>query len=73
MANTISPTFSDEDLQTQLRLQFPVEEMWNINFKPFFNQITDEGEYFQLRFRNRVFLIDKISGVVTEKEENEVN
>lgn len=66
MANTVSQNFSDEDLETQLRLQFPYNKMHDIDFKVFFNQITDEGEYFQLRLRGRVFRINKQTGEVRE-------
>ena len=66
MANTVSPNFSDEDLETQIRLQFPYNQMHDTDFKIFFNQITDEGEYYQLKLRGRVFRIDKQFGEVTE-------
>jgi len=66
MANTVSPNFTDEDLETQIRLQFPYNQMHDTNFKIFFNQITDEGEYFQLRLRGRVFRINKQTGEVRE-------
>ena len=66
MANTVSQNFSDEDLETQIRLQFPYSQMHDTNFKIFFNQITDEGEYFQLRLRGRVFRINKQTGEVRE-------
>lgn len=67
MANTISENFTDEELEVQLRSQFPYTEMWDVNFKVFFNQITDEQDYFQLRFRGRIFKINKQTGEVTEK------
>ncbi len=66
MVNTISPYFSDEDLEHQLRLQFELEEMFTMDFRSVFNQITDEGEYLQLKLRNRIFHIDKVTGGVSE-------
>ena len=66
MTNTLSPYFSDEELETQLRLQFEEEDMFTIEFKSFFNQIEDVGDCFQLRFRNRLFNIDKVTGDVTQ-------
>ena len=68
MVNTVSEYFTDEDLEQQLRLQFNEEEMWDMDFKTVFSQIEDTGEFLQLRLRNKVFLIDKITGVVEEKE-----
>lgn len=62
-----SPYFSDEDLETQLRLQFEVDEMFDMDFSTIFNQIVDNGKNkYYLRLRNREFLIDKISGSVEE-------
>ena len=66
MANTISEYFTDEDLEQSLRLQFELEEMWSMDFRSVFNQITDEGEYLQLKLRGRIFKIDKITGGVSE-------
>ena len=66
MANTISEYFTDEDLEQSLRLQFELEEMWSMDFRSVFNQITDEGDYLQLKLRGRIFKIDKITGGVTE-------
>lgn len=66
MTNTISDYFTDEDLVTQLTLQFDEEEMHTFNFKRIFHEIEDIGDCFQLRIRKRIFNIDKISGTVTE-------
>ena len=68
MTNTFSPYFTDEDLEQSLRLMFEYDEMWDMDFRTVFNQITDEGDYFQLRLRGRVFRIDKITGGVSEVE-----
>lgn len=66
MANSISPYFTDEDLEIQLRLQFNYDEMFDMDFRTVFGQIEDVGECFQLKLRNRVFNIDKITGIVSE-------
>jgi hypothetical protein len=69
MANTVSDYFTDEDLESQLMLQFEYEEMHTMDFRTVFSQIEDMGEFLQLRLRNRVFKIDKITGGVSEVEE----
>lgn len=66
MANTISPYFTDEDLESQLRMQFPYEQMYDMDFKTVFNQIEDIGDCFELRLRGYIFHIDKITGTVTK-------
>lgn len=64
----LSEYFTDEELISQLRLQFDWEEMWDIDFTTIFQSIEDMGDYFSLNFRNRVFHIDKITGIVVEVE-----
>ena len=66
MTNTVSDYFTDEDLEQQLRLQFDESEMWDMDFRTVFSQITDIGDCFQLRLRGRVFNIDKITGGIVE-------
>ena len=66
MVNTVSEYFTDEDLEQQLRLQFDEEEQWDMDFRTVFSQITDEGDYFQLKLRNRVFNIDRITAGIVE-------
>ena len=68
MANTVSDYFTDEDLESNLRLEFEYEEMFDMDFRTVFNQIEDMGEFLQLRLRGRVFQIDKITGGVNEVE-----
>lgn len=63
---SISPYFTDEDLENQLRLQFSDEKQWDIDFKIFFNQIEDMGNYFYFKIRGREFSIDKITGIVID-------
>lgn len=62
----LSPYFTDEELVSQLRLQFEYEDMWDIDFTTIFQAIEDLGDYYSLEFRNRHFQINKITGEVTE-------
>ena len=66
MTNTVSPYFTDEDVCSQLRLQYSMEEMWRIDFKALLSQITDIGDVYQLKIQGRTFNIDKITGGITE-------
>ena len=62
----LSPYFSDEDLISQLRVQFDYDKMFDFDFKQIFSQIVErENDYF-LRLRGRQFSIDKRTGGVTE-------
>ena len=62
----LSSYFTEEDLISQLRLQFDYEEMFDFDFKQIFGQIEERDTDYFLRFRGRKFSIDKITGVVTE-------
>lgn len=62
----IGDYFTDAELESQLRLQFDPEEQWDMDFRTVFNQIIDRGGDLYLRFRNREFSIDKITGAVTD-------
>ena len=62
----LSPYFTDNDLESQLRLQFDPVEQWDIDFKTVFSQIEDLGSCFYLKLRGREFGIDKITGIVVE-------
>jgi hypothetical protein len=64
--NTLSDYFTDEELETQLKTHLKEEEMHTINFKTLFHEIQDEGDCFSLRLKGKRFLIDKITGTVTE-------
>ena len=66
MVNSISPYFSDEDVCTQLRMQYSSDEMWNIDFKTLLKQVVEKGEVFELKIKDRLFQIDKITGGVSE-------
>ena len=62
----LSDYFTDEDLESQLRSQFDYDEMWDVDFKTIFNHIQDIGSVLELRFRGKVFHIDKVTASVTE-------
>lgn len=65
---TVSPFFSDEDLVTQLMMQFDDDVRYTMDYRTVFNQIEDEGDCLSLRLRGRRFLIDKVTGIVKEAE-----
>ena len=62
----VSEYFTDDELETQLRMQFDYDKMWTINFRNFFNNIIDNGSYLYLKIYDREFNIDPLTGVVTE-------
>lgn len=64
----LSPYFTDEELISQLRLQFDYDDMWDVDFTTIFQSIEDIGDFFCLNFRNRCFHIDKITRIVIEVE-----
>ena len=66
MVNSISPYFSDDDVCTQLRMQYSSDEMWNIDFKTLLKQVVEKGDVFELKIKERLFQIDKITGGVVE-------
>lgn len=68
MGFTVSPFFSDEDLETQLMMQFDDDVRYTMDYRTVFNQIEDEGDCLSLRLRGRRFLIDKVTGIVKEAE-----
>lgn len=61
--------FDEESLETQLRTCFNHDEMWDINFKPSINQMTETTEGFIIEIKGKKILIDKISGLVLNVEE----
>ena len=56
--------FTDDELVSQLRMQFPREKQYSIDFYKWLNTIklTDKGYVIQVE--NRKFLVDTILGVV---------
>lgn len=66
MTNTVSDYFTDEDLEQSLRTMFEYEEMFDMDFRTVFSQISDDGDFFKLNLRGRCFKIDKVTGGVME-------
>lgn len=65
----VSEFFTDEDLCTQIRLQFDEDGQWDTDLRLFLNNVIDRGGDYYLEFRNRRFSIDKITGAVTDLDE----
>ena len=61
-----SDYFTEEDLISQLKLQFEYDEMFDVDFESFFNQIVERENDFFFKFRGRKFSIDKITGIIEE-------
>ena len=66
---SVSDYFTDEELESQLRLQYDDTEQWTIDYRLFFNQIVDNGDSLYLKINEREFDIDKITGEVTDLNE----
>ena len=66
---SVSDYFTDEELESQLRLQYDDTEQWTIDYRLFFNQIEDNGDSLYLKINEREFSIDKITGEVTDLNE----
>lgn len=66
---SVSDYFTDEELESQLRLQYDDTEQWTIDYRLFFNQIEDNGDSLYLKINDREFSIDKITGEVTDLNE----
>jgi hypothetical protein len=62
----ISENFTDEELEAQLRSQFEEDEQWDMDFTTIFTFIVDRGVDLYLEFRGRKFVIDKLTGNVSE-------
>ena len=57
---------TDEELISNLRLFFSEEEMWDTDYRLWLNNIEDLDNCLYLKFRGREFVIDKITGAVSE-------
>ena len=65
----LSEYYEDSDVIEQLRSFFDEGLQYNIDFNVALALIEDYDEnLFIVKIRNRKFLIDKITGVVTEEE-----
>ena len=68
MAFTLTPYVPDDEICSQLRMFFPLEQQWTIDFANLLSQAVDRGEYYTLDIMKRKFKIHKITGSVTEVE-----
>lgn len=62
----LSEYFSDDDIITQLRLQFEEDNMWDTDFRIFLNTAEEIGGDFYITVRGRSFVIDGVTGEVSE-------
>lgn len=68
MANTLSEFCTDEDIIDSLRLMFDYEEMHTVDWYTVLGQVEElDDDYLLLRFRGRVFKIDRLTGSVSEE------
>ena len=49
-----------------MRMFFPLEQQWTIDFNNLLAQAVDRGEYYTLQVLEKRFKIDKITGMVSE-------
>ena len=64
----VSQYFTDEDLVTQLMLQFDYDEQVSIDFYSILSQVVERSNDLYLELKGRCFSIDKVTGIVTEVE-----
>ena len=65
----LSDYFTDDEVISQLKMYFELEEMWNIDFNSCLSQVSEYNEgYFFLNIKNKNFVIEKITGMVEEVE-----
>lgn len=62
----LSEYFTPEDLESELRVQFEMDEMYDMDFRTIMGQIVDRGDDLYLELRGKRFSIDKLTGTVTE-------
>ena len=68
MANTLSEFCTDEDIIDSLRLMFDYDEMHTVDWYTVLGQVEElDDDYLLLRFRGRVFKIDRLTGSVSEE------
>ena len=66
MVSTLTPYTTDEEICSQLRMFFSVEEMWSIDFMNLLSQAVPRGDSFVLDIMGRRFKIMKVTGSVVE-------
>ena len=63
----ISEWFSDDEVISQLRMFFDLEEMAKIDFEASLSQVgTYDENNFYLKIKSKEFVIDKLTGIVEE-------
>ena len=68
MAFTLTAYVPDKEIASQLRMFFPLDLQWTIDFENLLSQAVDRGEYFTLQIMEKKFKIHKITGSVSEVE-----
>ena len=59
---------TDEDIIDSLRLMFDYDEMHTVDWYTVLGQVEElDDDYLLLRFRGRVFKIDRLTGSVSEE------
>ena len=66
MSFTLTRYVPDAEICSQLRMFFPLDLQWTIDFANLLSQAVDRGEYYTLRIMEKKFKIHKITGSVTE-------
>lgn len=62
--------FTIEDLETQIRLYLDDDDtLYDTDLKIVLNNLTDEGDYLELKFRGMTFQFDKETGEIINGEE----
>ena len=68
MAFTLTRYVPDKEIASQLRMFFPLDLQWTIDFENLLSQAVDRGEYYTLQIMEKKFKIHKITGSVSEVE-----
>jgi hypothetical protein len=64
----LSEFCTDEDIIDSLRLMFDYDEMHTVDWYTILGQVEElDDDYLLLRFRGRVFKIDRLTGSVSEE------
>ena len=67
---TLSEYYEDSSIVNSLRSFFDLDEQWTIDFQSLLSQVEDyDDENYSLKIKDKIFLIHKIHGGVTEVTE----
>ena len=62
--------FTLEDLEAQIRLYLDDDDtLYDTDLKIVLNNLTDEGDYLELKFRGKTFQFDKETGEIINGED----